>query len=1390
MQRIPSGIAAVLFFTFFACGGGSDGLDTGIDVEKETGPLDQGTADPGTADPGITDPGQTDPVTSDHGSEGTTDTPADIPGDPGPQPGDGDKALEIVRQVMAEQMPDEVGWTAWAPGAPVTGVSTQLDDLLILAAQESWFVYVDPEPAAMLEHPVHYFFIPTEGSKTDVSEYTVPPEIDVSVSGVLMVQQPVSAGLPTEWEGPDGGGSRAIGDYGDAPDDVEAYIAGVMGGFPTHQAHDGAFVEGSGLLFLGEGLSVEMGADDSQDPDGIPNLTDGDSDDGLLWAMWKGPAGDWWHRAIVTVTVAVDGPDVQYLNLLADLDRDGTWDEPDDREWPVKNLETDVLPGSSKELGIEVPLPPDAIALDGAFWIRLTVTKDPIADGWIGKGDLGDGEVEDYFIQVNDYGGGKEPLPPGPGPDPDPDPFDEVCKIDVHKRAIVIAGVDLKGKDHIVEGTANKIAKAFQDLGYGVGPVVSGTPEQVVKALDTFFAKVVCLDEALIYFVAHGSAKDGGHLVFAGTGDKATRWKAADVFAALKKLGACPAGKWIKGECDIKGKACKQTILFEACHSGAFAGQIGQFEDGGDGRNVFFSSEAATSSWAINGMGVFSKAFLAALQAGSSPGEAFNKASSQVQNIVNKKVGKVQKPQMGASKPPNCPCDCCGDGTVQKTQKVVFGVAQPQPVEDCDPVANPDGCTLPEICGNDCKCTLLDPCGNGEVDFWELCDPKATPTGCPTGDVCNSECVCESCLPICTEKFCGPDGCGGVCPPGCTGQDECVNGQCVCQPACAGKQCGPDGCGSQCPPGCQGALMCDAQGQCECMGETFECGLMCCQPGQKCWQDACCDPKNCVDIGKECGGPWDDGCGGTLECGGCGPNETCDEGQCLCSDGQPKCGEVCCAAGQACHENQCCTPKTCSDVTDECGGPWDDGCGSNLECPDLVCPPEEKCEEGQCVVFCGNGVCDTYDGENCANCAQDCPCKADEACISDIAQPFCCKKDRVCQFGLFFITCCEPGEFCDPDLGCIDSCGNDICNDDAGEDCNNCEVDCGCKEDEVCSEGGLCIPKSPFKSPVKVVGKPERIQFLFAPILYAYAVLAAIGPMGNTVGLYNAEIGASIFTDSFAHGYAAYLLQHPAGPWTLLGCGAGSCWYKTHDPTFGWNVMTVGLPFLGNITDMVPLPEPDPGRVLYVAYDYDQIGLLVTVPTTGLGGPGWEHDENIVFGSSLDGKTGSLISAWAPDYSGMALVAVTDGGDLWWVDNWKAGTPAKAGSALGTNLRQIRCADDHCGITDYGSTNLTLVQWASPAAAPAVKGTVTVGNGAVGLDVRKDGDHWLYLTTGFNDNTYTLTTVAADFSIISNVTTTLTDCTNPGHATFHEDHSIRYLVVSCNGNDQALILEY
>ncbi len=181
-----------------------------------------------------------------------------------------------------------------------------------------------------------------------------------------------------------------------------------------------------------------------------------------------------------------------------------------------------------------------------------------------------------------------------------------------------------------------------------------------------------------------------------------------------------------------------------------------------------------------------------------------------------------------------------------------------------------------------------------------------------------------ACSPACTNKTCGPDGCGGSCGTCSQGAHCDGNGICVpdgCQADCNNKFCGSDGCGGSCGT-CPEGYVCDANGICK---------------------HDICQPQ-CA--GKECGA---DGCGGL--CGTCPPNlPECIAGKCTgcgpqCAGkacGPDGCGGVCgtCPAGYDCLNGQCVCEPACTGK--ECGS---DGCGGS--CGSCIAP--ESCNAaGQC----------------------------------------------------------------------------------------------------------------------------------------------------------------------------------------------------------------------------------------------------------------------------------------------------------------------------------------------------------------------------------------------------------------------------------------------------------
>jgi len=315
------------------------------------------------------------------------------------------------------------------------------------------------------------------------------------------------------------------------------------------------------------------------------------------------------------------------------------------------------------------------------------------------------------------------------------------------------------------------------------------------------------------------------------------------------------------------------------------------------------------------------------------------------------------------------------------------------------------------------------------------------------GDPNTSDTGADACIPNCSGKQCGDDGCGGSCGTCGFGQTcnpilfQCVGG---CVPDCTGKQCGDNGCGGSCGS-CRGGQTCDngicavcnpdcAGKQCGDDGCDGSCGA--CDPGQQCVDGLCegeCTP-NCS--GKECGS---DGCDGN--CGFCNPDETCQGGQCVptssdvgtckwyyecifeCPDNDEVCYQSCeeqltqqglqdTAAFQQCLQNH------------DCYGGTDDQFYQCLE--DHCLLPYYKCFSGDTYSTCGQLV----------ECIVACP-SGDNACVGNCWS----ESTYQAQVGLQAL------------LDCMDQACSQACTNPDSTACN----DCWAQEQ---GQGGACYTEA------------------------------------------------------------------------------------------------------------------------------------------------------------------------------------------------------------------------------------------------------------------------------------------------------------------------------------------
>ncbi len=321
------------------------------------------------------------------------------------------------------------------------------------------------------------------------------------------------------------------------------------------------------------------------------------------------------------------------------------------------------------------------------------------------------------------------------------------------------------------------------------------------------------------------------------------------------------------------------------------------------------------------------------------------------------------------------------------------------------------------------EATCAGSCG-GSSPFGCFCDELCF----EYGDCCED--ICSAC-PDFTEQ------CGAICDPPCADGEICQDGECVeCVPDCTDKECGSDGCGGSCGEcaagfGCAAGVCVESTGPAECLGpnepSSDDCmGLTyegCCdETGRVMWCDNgslfCID---CVGGGNEfCGWQgdfYDCGTDGSEDPSGANPLDCGLTGGC----------DPACAPGEKCVGGECvaCEP--------DCGGKscGDDGCGGNCG----SCPEGASCTDGACH---GGPGCQVEEGPGCGGC--NC-----EACVCEI-DAYCCdtQYDDIC-VGLCISDC--GGCPTDP----VEGCGDGACA--GGETCTTCPADCGCEAGFTCKDG-------------------------------------------------------------------------------------------------------------------------------------------------------------------------------------------------------------------------------------------------------------------------------------------------------------------------------------------------
>ena len=281
-----------------------------------------------------------------------------------------------------------------------------------------------------------------------------------------------------------------------------------------------------------------------------------------------------------------------------------------------------------------------------------------------------------------------------------------------------------------------------------------------------------------------------------------------------------------------------------------------------------------------------------------------------------------------------CPTTC--QSTTSCSTSLLVGSAQ-----GCDARCEPavisqciegDGC-CPAECGEESDSDCSKTCGDGVVDEGETCDGNCE--SCDDGDSCTSDLSsgsAKNCSLECThDAITNCTDADGCCPANCDESndsdcsDSCGDGIVVAGEVCDGN----------CPTSCEDQDACTIDSL---SGRPDLCNVVCintpfteCKNDDGCCAAGCnfandndcsCTPKTCAT--NACGS-IDDGCGSTVNCGGCANGKACENNVCVLSVKED--------VGGACADPTGCVGASCITTPDFGGGFCTDVCTDDFGCP-------------------------------------------------------------------------------------------------------------------------------------------------------------------------------------------------------------------------------------------------------------------------------------------------------------------------------------------------------------------------------------------------------------------------------------------------------------------------
>lgn len=384
---------------------------------------------------------------------------------------------------------------------------------------------------------------------------------------------------------------------------------------------------------------------------------------------------------------------------------------------------------------------------------------------------------------------------------------------------------------------------------------------------------------------------------------------------------------------------------------------------------------------------------------------------------------------------PVLPCtkdDDCKSNTAQ---------CHPQ-TKTCIPKAPYDPQLCNRLCQTDAECgNPAYHCVEQSVNISRCATACSNDLLCPLGLKCYHNARGSYCLPP------DPMFCPCQTDSDCLRQHRCLRN--LCLPANKAKVFEP----------CNDHYQCEDGLDCIPRGTNQICVLRCdhrdCPAGQKCMK-VLMGFSVCINVAADIGEPCDEliMCKDPLRCLQLNPSDK--SGYCV----ESCVGHKSCSSGGICQ-------LIGNDQLGYCTCGPDKSCGPGRLCR-LVSDrqiPLCMCMQQPCKDQCNNQVCDSYHGENCSNCPNDCPCKPGETCRNGACssiQTQC--GDGVCEGEENCDTCsndcaCSPGYVCNQGLcrPTLAVCGDQKCQPEYGENCQSCPGDCPCPTGHTC-QSGVCKP--------------------------------------------------------------------------------------------------------------------------------------------------------------------------------------------------------------------------------------------------------------------------------------------------------------------------------------------